>query len=74
VTNEQNKQQGQQDQKQPNQTGSVNPADKTKTNPGHEGYDQKNPQDISKKDPSRGHGSLEPQDREIGEGEKRRAS
>jgi len=79
MTNEQNKQQGQYDQTQPKQgqqnpTGSVNPADKSKTNPSHEGgVDPKNPQDISKKDPSRGSDSTDRQDQDD-QGNKRRAS
>jgi hypothetical protein len=81
MTNEQNKQQGQHDQTQQNQqgqnnpTGSVNPTDKSKTNPSHEGgIDPKNPQDVSKKDPSRGYDSTERQDQGEEQGNKRRAS
>ena len=81
MTNEQNKQQGQHDQTQTKQdqqnpTGSVNPMDKSKTNPSHDGvYEPKNPQDISKKDPSRGQDSTDRQNQEESEqGNKRRAS
>lgn len=80
MTNEQNKQQGQHDQTQPKQgqqnpTGSVNPADKSKTIPPHDsGYDPNKPQDISKKDPSWGHDPTDRQDQESDQGNKRRAS
>jgi hypothetical protein len=79
MTNDPNKQQGQHDQTQPKQqgqnpTGSVNPADKSKENPSpNSGYDSKVPQDISKKDPSRGHDSTDRQnDRESEQDNKQR--
>jgi hypothetical protein len=77
--NEANKQQGQQDpqhQAYQNPTQSGSQQDKSKTSPSHEGvYDPKNPQDTSKKDPSRGQDSTNRQDQdESDQSNKRRAS
>jgi hypothetical protein len=75
MTTEHDKNKTQYEQGRANPTGSVNPADKTKDNPGHEGaQDPKNPQDIAKKTPSRGYDSPETEEEESGQNEKRRAS
>jgi hypothetical protein len=74
MTNETDKQNpGQSKQQTQNPSGSVNPVDKNK-NPNQEGmHDPKNPQDISRKDPSRDNPTQRRDDDDM-EREKRRAS